>query len=80
MGKHFSCWRPLASRIAPCGLVYLNARAFDPDVEFKNISEGKVKASGIEMVKALATEPWRMREFEICTVDRHRFMFGRESA
>lgn len=38
----------------------------------------KLSAAGVEMVKALATEPWGMREFGIRTVDGHRIMFGEE--
>jgi predicted enzyme related to lactoylglutathione lyase len=38
----------------------------------------KVKASGAEVVKALASEPWGMREFAIRTVDGHRIMFGQD--
>ena len=39
---------------------------------------GKVSEAGAEMVKALATEPWGMREFGVRTVDGHRIMFGEE--
>ncbi|OWW20457.1 VOC family protein [Noviherbaspirillum denitrificans] len=38
-----------------------------------------VTAAGAEIVKALACEPWGMREFGIRTVDGHRLMFGQES-
>ena len=38
----------------------------------------KVSAAGAEIVKALATEPWGMREFGVRTVDGHRIMFGEE--
>jgi uncharacterized glyoxalase superfamily protein PhnB len=39
-----------------------------------------VKAAGVEIVKPLRDEPWRMREFGLRTVDGHRIMFGAESA
>jgi predicted enzyme related to lactoylglutathione lyase len=38
----------------------------------------KVSVAGAEIVKALATEPWGMREFGVRTVDGHRIMFGEE--
>lgn len=38
----------------------------------------RVVAAGAEIVKALATEPWGMREFGVRTVDGHRIMFGQE--
>jgi uncharacterized glyoxalase superfamily protein PhnB len=38
----------------------------------------KVLAAGVEMVRALATEPWGMREFGVRTVDGHRIMLGEE--
>jgi predicted enzyme related to lactoylglutathione lyase len=38
----------------------------------------KVSAAGVEIVKALATQPWGMREFGLRTVDGHRIMFGEE--
>src|SRR3954470_8830195 len=38
----------------------------------------KAVAAGADLVKALATEPWGMREFGIRTVDGHRIMFGQE--
>jgi predicted enzyme related to lactoylglutathione lyase len=38
----------------------------------------KARAAGTEIVKALATQPWGMREFGIRTVDGHRIMFGEE--
>jgi len=40
----------------------------------------RVSASGVEIVKALAAEPWGMREFGIRTVDGHRIMFGKEAS
>src|SRR5215208_5586066 len=36
----------------------------------------KLIAAGAEIVKALCTEPWGMREFGVRTVDGHRIMFG----
>jgi catechol 2,3-dioxygenase-like lactoylglutathione lyase family enzyme len=33
-------------------------------------------AKGAEVIKALRTEPWGMREFGIRTADGHRIMFG----
>ena len=39
---------------------------------------GKVAAARADFVKALATEPWGMREFGVRTVDGHRIMFGQE--
>jgi uncharacterized glyoxalase superfamily protein PhnB len=38
----------------------------------------KVSMAGAEIIKALVTEPWGMREFGIRTVDGHRIMFGEE--
>jgi len=38
-----------------------------------------VLASGTEIVKALVSEPWGMREFGLRTVDGHRLMFGEEA-
>ena len=37
-------------------------------------------AAGADIVKALAMEPWGMREFGLRTVDGHRIVFGQESA
>ena len=37
-------------------------------------------AAGAEIVKRLATQPWRMREFGLRTVDGHRIMIGQETA
>ena len=39
----------------------------------------KVSAASAEIVKALVTEPWGMREFGVRTVDGHRIMFGEEA-
>src|SRR5947208_287468 len=39
-----------------------------------------VVAQGAELIKPLRTEPWRMREFGIRTVDGHRIMIGQELA
>ncbi len=33
---------------------------------------------GVELIKALKSEPWGMREFGIRTNDGHRIMFGEE--
>lgn len=38
----------------------------------------RVCAAGAEIVKPLATEPWRMREFGVRTADGHRIMIGQE--
>ena len=38
----------------------------------------KVAAAGADVMKALASEPWGMREFGVRTVDGHRIMFGQE--
>jgi uncharacterized glyoxalase superfamily protein PhnB len=35
-------------------------------------------ARGAQVTKTLRTEPWRMREFGIRTIDGHRIMFGAE--
>lgn len=40
----------------------------------------RVQQSGVALIKALATEPWGMREFGLRTVDGHRIMFGQEVA
>ena len=46
----------------------------------ENVDEfyAKVSSARAEIVKALATEPWGMREFGIRTADGHRIMFGEE--
>jgi predicted enzyme related to lactoylglutathione lyase len=36
----------------------------------------QVTAAGAELIKPLRSEPWRMREFGIRTVDGHRVMIG----
>jgi predicted enzyme related to lactoylglutathione lyase len=33
-------------------------------------------SKGVTVIKPLRTEPWRMREFGIRTIDGHRIMFG----
>jgi predicted enzyme related to lactoylglutathione lyase len=38
----------------------------------------KAATAGAEIVKALVTEPWGMREFGLRTIDGHRMMFGQE--
>ena len=38
----------------------------------------RLSGAGVEIVKALATQAWGMREFGIRTVDGHRIMFGQE--
>jgi predicted enzyme related to lactoylglutathione lyase len=38
----------------------------------------KVTGAGGEIVKALADEPWGMREFGLRTVDGHRIMIGQK--
>ncbi|MFC5498589.1 VOC family protein [Caenimonas terrae] len=38
----------------------------------------RASAAGAQVVKALNTEPWGMREFGLRTVDGHRIMFGQE--
>ena len=43
----------------------------DADAEFE-----RAKAADVEIIKSIRTEIWRMREFGIRTVDRHRIMFG----
>lgn len=40
----------------------------------------RVVAAGTEIVKALKSEPWGMREFGLRTVDGHRIMIGQETA
>lgn len=36
------------------------------------------KSKDVEVIKKIASEPWKMREFGIRTVDGHRIMFGQE--
>lgn len=36
----------------------------------------ELETKGVQLVKALRTEPWDMREFGIRTIDGHRMMFG----
>lgn len=38
----------------------------------------RVVAAGAEITKRLASEPWRMREFGLRTVDGHRIMIGQD--
>jgi predicted enzyme related to lactoylglutathione lyase len=38
----------------------------------------RAASAGAEIVKALATEKWGMREFGLRTVDGHRIMVGQE--
>jgi uncharacterized glyoxalase superfamily protein PhnB len=38
----------------------------------------RVASAGAEIVKALATEKWGMREFGLRTIDGHRVMVGQE--
>jgi predicted enzyme related to lactoylglutathione lyase len=38
----------------------------------------RVMAAGTEIVKPLRSEPWRMREFGLRTVDGHRIMIGQQ--
>ena len=45
----------------------------DVDAEY-----ARVTAAGAEIVKPLASEPWRMREFGLRTVDGHRIMIGQD--
>ena len=34
--------------------------------------------SAVQFIQTLASKPWGMREFGICTIDGHRLMFGQE--
>jgi uncharacterized glyoxalase superfamily protein PhnB len=36
--------------------------------------------NGAEIIKALKTEPWGMREFGVRTIDGHRMMLGQKTA
>jgi catechol 2,3-dioxygenase-like lactoylglutathione lyase family enzyme len=38
----------------------------------------QVRDAGAEILKAVQSEPWGMREFAIRTADGHRIMFGME--
>jgi len=38
----------------------------------------RVVATGAEIIKPLASEPWGMREFGLRTVDGHRIMIGQD--
>lgn len=40
----------------------------------------RARAAGADIVKALATEPWGMREFGLRTADGHRIMFAQEAS
>lgn len=42
------------------------------------VYHARVVAAGTEIVKALKSEPWGMREFGLRTVDGHRIMIGEE--
>lgn len=37
-----------------------------------------VVARGAELIKPLRSEPWKMREFGLRTIDGHRMMIGQE--
>ena len=39
---------------------------------------GRVASAGAEIIKALASEPWGMREFGLRTIDGHRIMIGQD--
>jgi uncharacterized glyoxalase superfamily protein PhnB len=39
---------------------------------------GRVAATGTEITKPIASEPWGMREFGLRTVDGHRIMIGQD--
>ena len=43
----------------------------DVDAEF-----ARVQAEGAQIIKPLRSEPWRMREFGLRTVDGHRIMIA----
>jgi len=38
----------------------------------------RVIATGAEIIKPLASEPWGMREFGLRTIDGHRIMIGQD--
>ena len=38
----------------------------------------RVRSTGAEIIKALTSEPWGMREFGLRTVDGHRIMIGHD--
>lgn len=38
----------------------------------------ELTGKGVEIIKALQSEPWGMREFGVRTNDGHRIMFGQE--
>ena len=38
----------------------------------------EISNNGTELIKALKSEPWGMREFGVRTNDGHRIMFGQE--
>lgn len=48
------------------------------DVTDVDAWHARALASGAEFVKALADEPWGMREFGLRTADGHRIMIGQE--
>lgn len=39
---------------------------------------GELMGNGATLIQKLATKPWGMREFGVCTPDGHRIMFGQE--
>jgi predicted enzyme related to lactoylglutathione lyase len=43
----------------------------DVDAEY-----ARVRSAGAEIIKHVRSEPWRMREFGLRTVDGHRIMMG----
>jgi predicted enzyme related to lactoylglutathione lyase len=47
-------------------------------VDDADAEHSRVLATGAEIVKPLADEPWDMREFGLRTVDGHRIMIGHE--
>jgi len=46
------------------------------EVDDADAWHARALAAGAEMVKALADEPWGMREFGVRTADGHRIMIG----
>ena len=49
-------------------------------VEAVDRYHAEITAHEVEVIKPLRTEPWRMREFGIRTVDGHRIMIGQPMA
>ena len=56
----------------------LSGTADSPELVIDDVDafHARVTSAGAELVKALRSEPWGMREFGVRTIDGHRIMFA----